>query len=174
MNTFQSAEYWKRMSNYNNLTTNEQGYYLTKTNHILYWLNADRFYWNSDDAQNLAEAFFAMGNVASICRICFLLPIIGFVGPLQVNIHKKQMYFKEKQGWWVRDKHSTHTLTPAKTFMSKYKMSVWVDGRDCMSSIFISDPHTLLFLQRLYFDVLLIYFLRNFFASNFPKPKKNE
>ncbi len=92
MNTFQSAEYWKQMSKYNNLTTNEQEYYLTKTYHILYWLNADRFYWNSGDAQNLAEAFFAMGNVASICRICFLLPIIGFVGPLQVNIHKKQMY----------------------------------------------------------------------------------
>ncbi|CAF4331942.1 unnamed protein product, partial [Adineta steineri] len=87
MKTFRSGEYWKHMENYNSLTKEKQDHYLAKTYHILYWLNADRYYWNSGDSQNLAEAFFAMGNVASICRICFLLPIIGFVGPLQVNIY---------------------------------------------------------------------------------------
>jgi hypothetical protein len=64
----------------------EKQYYISKTRHILYWLNADRFYWKNGDLQNLAEAFFAMGNVVSFCRMCFLLPIIAFVGPLQVRI----------------------------------------------------------------------------------------
>jgi len=85
INTLHSKNYWDKISQYNNMTTNEKEYYLSKTYHILYWINADRYYWNSGDSQNLAEAFFAMGSVASICRICFLLPIIGFVGPLQVK-----------------------------------------------------------------------------------------
>jgi len=67
------------------MSDNEKEYYISKTRHILYWINADRFYWNNGDVECLAEAFFAMGNVVSICRICFLLPIIPFVGPLQVN-----------------------------------------------------------------------------------------
>jgi hypothetical protein len=87
MNTFQSQQYWDKIQYYDNMTDYEKDYYRDKTYHILYWLNADRFYWVSGDAENLAEAFFAMGNVASICRICFLLPIIGFVGPLQVNFY---------------------------------------------------------------------------------------
>jgi hypothetical protein len=87
MNTFQSQQYWDKIQYYDNMTDYEKVYYRDKTYHILYWLNADRFYWVSGDAENLAEAFFAMGNVASICRICFLLPIIGFVGPLQVNFY---------------------------------------------------------------------------------------
>lgn len=85
MNTFHSDDFWKNIARYNNMTSTEAQTYLDKTYHVLYWLNADRYYWNSGDSQNIAEAFFAMGNVASICRICFLLPIIGFVGPLQVN-----------------------------------------------------------------------------------------
>lgn len=85
MNAWHSTEYWTNIMKYNELSAIEKDHYLHKTYHILYWLNADRFYWSSGDAQNLAEAFFAMGNVASICRICFLLPIIGLVGPLQVN-----------------------------------------------------------------------------------------
>lgn len=86
MKNFRSEDYWNAIKRYNNMTNETKEYYLSKTYHILYWLNADRFYWKSGDLQNLAEAFFAMGNVASICRICFLLPIIGFVGPLQVKI----------------------------------------------------------------------------------------
>ncbi|CAF4584833.1 unnamed protein product, partial [Rotaria sp. Silwood2] len=83
MNTFHSSVYWDAIARYNETSDSEKEHLLTKTYHILYWINADRYYWNSGDSQNLAEAFFAMGNVASICRICFLLPIIGFVGPLQ-------------------------------------------------------------------------------------------
>jgi hypothetical protein len=85
MNTFRSEEYQYDTINYNSMRNDQQEIHARKTYHILYWLNADRYYWKSGDAQNLAEAFFALGNVFSICRICFLLPIIAFVGPLQVR-----------------------------------------------------------------------------------------
>ena len=88
MNTFQSDAYWNRLADYNTLTNVEKEHIISQTRHVLYWLNADRFYWKSGDLQNLAEAFFAMGNVASICRMCFLLPVIPFVGPLQVKSSK--------------------------------------------------------------------------------------
>jgi len=89
MNTFQSSDYWTDVARYDTMSDTEKQYYIYITRHLLYRLNADRFYWNSGDLQNLAEAFFAMGNVASICRICFLLPIIPFVGPLQVKIKER-------------------------------------------------------------------------------------
>lgn len=85
LSVFKSESYWNDIRSYADATEYEKEVLEEKTYHILYWLNADRYYWTSGDAQNLAEAFFALGNVFSICRICFLLPIIGFVGPLQVN-----------------------------------------------------------------------------------------
>ncbi len=88
MNTFHSSDYWKNIARYDTMSDINKQYYMLKTRYILYWLNADRFYWKGEDLQNLAEAFFAMGNVVSICRIIFLLPILPFIGPLQVNIHK--------------------------------------------------------------------------------------
>lgn len=87
MNTFRSDHYWKEFDEYlRNTTVIDDDSFVRKTYHLLYWLNADRYYWTSGDLQNLAEAFFALGNVFSICRICFLLPIIEFVGPLQVSV----------------------------------------------------------------------------------------
>lgn len=86
MNTFRSDKYWEEIDQYGrNTTVTDDDVIARKTYHLLYWLNADRYYWTSGDLQNLAEAFFALGNVFSICRICFLLPIIEFVGPLQVS-----------------------------------------------------------------------------------------
>ncbi|CAF3685962.1 unnamed protein product [Adineta steineri] len=86
MNIFQSSNYWFHMARYETMSNDEKQYYIHQTRHILYWLNADRFYWKPGDLQNLAEAFYAMGNITSICRICFLLPVIAFVGPLQVML----------------------------------------------------------------------------------------
>ncbi|UJR27013.1 hypothetical protein I4U23_008318 [Adineta vaga] len=86
MNIFQSTTYWTNLARYSTMTNAEKQYYISQTRHILYWLNADRFYWKATDLNNLAEAFFAMGIVVSICRMCFLLPIIPFVGPLQVML----------------------------------------------------------------------------------------
>ncbi|CAF1047029.1 unnamed protein product [Rotaria sp. Silwood1] len=88
MNTIHSSNYWANIARYERMSDIEKQYYVSKTRHILYWLNADRFYWESGDLQNLAEAFFAMGNVVSICRLCFLLPISAFVGPLQVMLDR--------------------------------------------------------------------------------------
>ncbi|CAF0906842.1 unnamed protein product [Rotaria sordida] len=88
MNILHSSDYWINIARYEKMSNIEKQYYISKTRHILYWLNADRFYWKSEDLQNLAEAFFAMGNVVSICRICFLLPISAFVGPLQVMLDR--------------------------------------------------------------------------------------
>ena len=85
INTFHSPDYWTHLARYANMPAMEKQYYISKTRHTLYWLNADRFYWQNGDLHNLAEAFFAMGNVVSICRLCFLLPVTAFVGPLQVR-----------------------------------------------------------------------------------------
>ena len=93
MNTFQSADYWLQLARYEKMSDGDKEYYIAKTRHTLYWLNADRFYWRNGDLHDLAEAFFAMGNVVSICRICFLLPVIAFVGPLQVRLSMSVMNF---------------------------------------------------------------------------------
>ena len=90
MNTFHSSEYWTSLARYQNMSDIDKQYYISKTQHILYWLNADRFYWRNGDLHNLAEGFFAMGNVVSICRLCFLLPITAFVGPLQVRMNSSR------------------------------------------------------------------------------------
>ncbi|CAF3201574.1 unnamed protein product [Rotaria socialis] len=88
MNEFQSSTYWINIARYKKMSDIEKQYYISKTLHLLYWINADRFYWKNGDLQNLAEGFFAMGNVVSVCRICFLLPISAFVGPLQVMLDR--------------------------------------------------------------------------------------
>lgn len=86
MNTFQSDDYWTDLARFEHMSDVEKQYSISKTQHILYWLNADRFYWRNGDLHHLAEAFFAMGNVVSVCRLCFLLPITALVGPLQVRL----------------------------------------------------------------------------------------
>lgn len=48
----------------------------------------DRFYWDSLDPINLAEGLFAIANIASFCRICFLLPANQTLGPLQITLGK--------------------------------------------------------------------------------------
>ncbi|CAF0736641.1 unnamed protein product [Rotaria sordida] len=51
-----------------------------------YWLNADRFYWVSFDPINVAEGLFAIANIFSFSRICFLLPAFQHLGPLQISL----------------------------------------------------------------------------------------
>jgi hypothetical protein len=90
MNTFYSSDYWNNITRYDTMTDSEKQYYISKTRYVIYWINADRFYWKGADLENLSEAFFAMGTVVSFCRMCFLLPINEFVGPLQVFCSKSQ------------------------------------------------------------------------------------
>lgn len=46
----------------------------------------DRFYWVSLDPVNVAEGLFAIANIFSFSRICFLLPAIQHLGPLQISL----------------------------------------------------------------------------------------
>ncbi|CAF1291792.1 unnamed protein product [Adineta steineri] len=51
-----------------------------------YWLNADRYYWVPFDPINVAEGLFAIANILSFARICFLLPAFQHLGPLQISL----------------------------------------------------------------------------------------
>ncbi|XP_050397743.2 short transient receptor potential channel 7 isoform X2 [Patella vulgata] len=52
----------------------------------LYWLVADRFYWDSWDPYNVAEAAFAVANVISFTRVSYLLPANELFGPMQISL----------------------------------------------------------------------------------------
>ncbi|CAF1249920.1 unnamed protein product, partial [Didymodactylos carnosus] len=54
--------------------------------YTFYWLNADRFYWVPFDPVNVGEGFFAIANIFSLSRICFLLPAFQHLGPLQISL----------------------------------------------------------------------------------------
>ncbi|XP_063439378.1 short transient receptor potential channel 7-like [Mytilus trossulus] len=51
-----------------------------------YWLNADRFYWDSWDPINMSEGLFAVANILSFSRISYLLPANEALGPLQISL----------------------------------------------------------------------------------------
>jgi hypothetical protein len=44
----------------------------------------DRFYWNTFDPINLSEALFSFGLTLSFFKLCFWLPAIESIGPLQI------------------------------------------------------------------------------------------
>jgi transient receptor potential cation channel subfamily C protein 4 len=46
----------------------------------------DRFYWVSFDPVNVAEGLYAIANIFSFSRICFLLPAFQHLGPLQISL----------------------------------------------------------------------------------------
>jgi hypothetical protein len=46
----------------------------------------DRFYWVPLDPVNVAEGLFAVANIFSFSRICFLLPAFQHLGPLQISL----------------------------------------------------------------------------------------
>ncbi|KAK3611420.1 hypothetical protein CHS0354_027146 [Potamilus streckersoni] len=56
------------------------------TNYYLYWLTADRFYWNPWDPINISEGLFAIGNILSFARVSYLLPANEALGPLQISL----------------------------------------------------------------------------------------
>ncbi|CAF0978236.1 unnamed protein product [Adineta steineri] len=66
---------------FNSTKEKQQSVYQT-----LYWLNADRFYWVAFDPVNVAEGLFAIANIFSFSRICFLLPAFQHLGPLQISL----------------------------------------------------------------------------------------
>ncbi|XP_067652080.1 short transient receptor potential channel 7-like isoform X1 [Haliotis asinina] len=54
----------------------------------MYWLIADRFYWDSWDPYNVAEASFAVANVISFTRVSYVLPANELFGPMQISLAK--------------------------------------------------------------------------------------
>ncbi|CAF0834169.1 unnamed protein product [Adineta ricciae] len=66
---------------YNLTQENQNDIYRT-----LYWLNADRFFWIPFDPVNVGEGLFAIANIFSFSRICFLLPAFQHLGPLQISL----------------------------------------------------------------------------------------
>ena len=46
----------------------------------------DRYFWVSLDPVNVAEGLFAIANILSFSRICFLLPAFQHLGPLQISL----------------------------------------------------------------------------------------
>nr|XP_022328099.1 short transient receptor potential channel 3-like [Crassostrea virginica]XP_022328100.1 short transient receptor potential channel 3-like [Crassostrea virginica] len=54
----------------------------------LYWIIADRFYWDSLDPHNVADGMFAMANVISFCRVTHVLHAYELFGPMQISLTK--------------------------------------------------------------------------------------
>ncbi|XP_022343320.2 short transient receptor potential channel 7-like isoform X5 [Crassostrea virginica] len=52
----------------------------------MYWIIADRFYWDSLDPHNIAEGLFAIANVISFTRVSYILPANEMFGPMQISI----------------------------------------------------------------------------------------
>ncbi|XP_062570970.1 short transient receptor potential channel 7-like [Saccostrea cucullata] len=52
----------------------------------LYWIIADRFYWDSMDPHNVADGMFAMANVISFCRVTHVLHAYELFGPMQISL----------------------------------------------------------------------------------------
>ncbi|XP_067652087.1 short transient receptor potential channel 7-like [Haliotis asinina] len=54
----------------------------------LYWLIADRYYWDSYDPENVMEAVFAIANIISFTRISYIFPADELLGPLQISLSR--------------------------------------------------------------------------------------
>ncbi|XP_046361820.2 short transient receptor potential channel 3-like [Haliotis rufescens] len=52
----------------------------------LYWLIADRYYWDRYDPENVMEAVFAVANIISFTRISYIFPADELLGPLQISL----------------------------------------------------------------------------------------
>ena len=82
LNDINSDQFWSLLTYMKgNDTATQKNIFTT-----FYWLNEDRFYWLSFDPIFLSETLFAIGNIFSLCRFCFLLPANQSVGPLQITL----------------------------------------------------------------------------------------
>jgi hypothetical protein len=79
-NKILNEDFWNRIVNLNESNIKDQQHVYS----TFYWLNADRFYWESNDLFNIYEGFFALATFLTICRICFYLPANRLLGPLHI------------------------------------------------------------------------------------------
>ena len=78
----QSNEFWQMVNNLDEFDLKAQ----KDVFYTFYILNEDRFYWVPFDPINVAEGLFAIANLFSFGRICFLLPANQNLGPLQITL----------------------------------------------------------------------------------------
>ncbi|CAF0718901.1 unnamed protein product [Brachionus calyciflorus] len=78
----ESTSFWQTVNNLDQYDAETQ----KSIFYSFYWLNEDRFYWISFDPINVAEALFAIANLFSFGRVCFLLPANQNLGPLQITL----------------------------------------------------------------------------------------
>nr|AWJ68223.1 putative transient receptor potential channel 4 [Hirudo verbana] len=56
--------------------------------YMAYWLDADRFYWDSWDPTHVCEALFAIGNIVNFARLFHLLSINEHLGPMLISLER--------------------------------------------------------------------------------------
>lgn len=49
-------------------------------------VSTDRLRWDPMDPINIAESLFALANILSFTRICYLLPANESLGPMQISL----------------------------------------------------------------------------------------
>lgn len=82
LDKIETNEFWYIVNNLEHFDESVQ----KEVFYTFYWLNEDRFYWISFDPINVAEALFAIANLFSFGRVCFLLPANQNLGPLQITL----------------------------------------------------------------------------------------
>ncbi|ESO82714.1 hypothetical protein LOTGIDRAFT_108754, partial [Lottia gigantea] len=81
---FESEESWEELMA-GNFTSKFQLYWLVAGKSTLMH-HSNRFYWDSWDPYNVAEAAFAVANVISFTRVSYLLPANELFGPMQISL----------------------------------------------------------------------------------------
>jgi hypothetical protein len=75
-------EFWNKVHHLNSSDLESQA----EVYQTFYWLNNDRFYWQSLDPTCLSEGLFALALILSFSRLCFWLPANQQIGPLQITL----------------------------------------------------------------------------------------
>ena len=81
-NQLDNEEFWHKVHHLNSSDLNAQA----EVYQTFYWLNSDRFYWQSLDPTNMSEGLFALALILSFSRLCFWLPANQQIGPLQITL----------------------------------------------------------------------------------------
>ncbi|KAM7542842.1 hypothetical protein Aperf_G00000010985 [Anoplocephala perfoliata] len=56
------------------------------SNATAYWLRGCRLWWAPDDPEYTSDCLFALANVLSFARVCYLMPAWELLGPLQISL----------------------------------------------------------------------------------------
>ncbi|XP_055957424.1 short transient receptor potential channel 7-like [Patella vulgata] len=62
-----------------------------KAFYTIYWLNADRFYWDTSDPTNISEGLLAIASILSFVRISKIFTVFKSLGILQISLQRMLM-----------------------------------------------------------------------------------